>query len=439
VSAEVRRILCEYFGMSAKELGLKCVEQKRAEQKRAEQKVSNDQTREQALPALPATIPSSSLTHSLPSPTRDIIEENTVIHSEGQDQDMDKQRRQLLKASGIVIVPQELVDPALLERFSRVLSPPCHVDERFLRYLEAQTIHYWQCHYLDALPPRELLGYVTEHLRKIMSVLEKSLLPTERQQLCASAGKTALLIGTLLFDLGRYVQAQSFCQAAIQAAREASFLELEAASWGWMSLSFTYTHDFQAARDNIQTARHKVESTTNLVVRGWLAAVEAEIQAHLHNQEACLKALDDAEGIKAIKEENQWTTMTNFHQCKLAGYQGTCARLLYAPGHGSTAPLLTEAQNALFSAITMMNHSQVGERSVLHTDLAGIYLRQDVIEEAYKHANAAIALAGQAKSPHRAQRLLMLRTELEMWKDTDYVKNLDEALCTIGIVSLAKE
>jgi hypothetical protein len=87
----------------------------------------------------------------------------------------------------------------------------------------------------------------------------------------------------------------------------------------------------------------------------------------------------------------------------------------------------------------MMNHSQVGERSVLHTDLAGIYLRQDVIEEAYKHANAAIALAGQAKSPHRAQRLLMLRTELEMWKDTDYVKNLDEALCTIGIVSLAKE
>jgi hypothetical protein len=341
---------------------------------------------------------------------------------------MDKNRRQLLKASSMAFVPLELVDPVLLERFSRILSTPYHVDERLLHYLEAQTIHYWQCRYLDMLPPCELLEYVTEHFQKNTNVLEKSLLPTERQQLCASASKTALLIGSLLFDLGLYVQARSFCLAAIQAAREASFLELEAISWGRMSLTLTYTHDFQAALDSIQTARYTAESTTNPVVRGWLAAIEAEIQAHLHNQEACLKALDDAEGIEAVKEENQWTMMTSFHQRKFAGYQGVCARLLYAPGQGSTATLLTEAQNALLHAIPMMNPSQVGERAILHTDLSGIYLRQGILEEACNHANAAITLADQAKSLHRMQRLSTLRTELEMWKDTDSVKHLDEQI-----------
>jgi hypothetical protein len=195
-----------------------------------------------------------------------------------------------------------------------------------------------------------------------------------------------------------------------------------------MSLTLTYTHDFQAALDSIQTARYTAESTTNPVVRGWLAAIEAEIQAHLHNQEACLKALDDAEGIEAVKEENQWTMMTSFHQRKFAGYQGVCARLLYAPGQGSTATLLTEAQNALLHAIPMMNPSQVGERAILHTDLSGIYLRQGILEEACNHANAAITLADQAKSLHRMQRLSTLRTELEMWKDTDSVKHLDEQI-----------
>jgi tetratricopeptide (TPR) repeat protein len=334
----------------------------------------------------------------------------------------------MLKASGIALVPYELLDPSLLERFSRILSTPYHVDEQLLRYLEAQTIHYWQCNYLDVLPPHELLEYVTAHFQKIMHVLEKSLLPTERQHLCVSAGKTALLIGELLFDLGLYVQARSFCQAAIQAAKEASLLELEAISWGRMSLTLTYTHDFQVARDYIQTARHTAKSTTNLVARGWLAAIEAEIQAHLHNQEACLKALDDAEEIKAVKEENQWTTMTNFHQIKCAGYQAACARLLYAPGHGSTAPLLIDAQNALLRAIPMMNPSQVRERAGKHIDLAGTYLRQGILEEAYNHANIAIALVGQARSPHKVHRLLMLRTELEMWKDTDSVKSLDEQM-----------
>jgi tetratricopeptide (TPR) repeat protein len=55
VSAEVRRILCDYFGMSAQELGLKC----------AEQNALNDQTKEQEASALPVPPSSGSLASSL--------------------------------------------------------------------------------------------------------------------------------------------------------------------------------------------------------------------------------------------------------------------------------------------------------------------------------------------------------------------------------------
>jgi hypothetical protein len=60
------------------------------------------------------------------------------------------------------------------------------------------------------------------------------------------------------------------------------------------------------------------------------------------------------------------------------------------------------------------------------TDLAGTYVKQGEIEEACGQAAQAATMTAQIKSKINVQRLITLRHQLEPWKDTQYVKNLDQ-------------
>jgi hypothetical protein len=79
-------------------------------------------------------------------------------------------------------------------------------------------------------------------------------------------------------------------------------------------------------------------------------------------------------------------------------------------------------------ALDLLNPALMRRRPNLLADLAGTYVRQKNVEAACEYAIEAVTLASQIKSKVVLQRLVSLRHELDPWKYTEYVQNLDEQM-----------
>jgi tetratricopeptide (TPR) repeat protein len=214
----------------------------------------------------------------------------------------------------------------------------------------------------------------------------------------------------------------------VSAAQEGGNQALEAVAWGRMSFTWTYSQHATEALSCIQEARRLAAHNVNAMVRAYLAAVEAEIQATLEQRAACLEALDVAEEVEDrqySKEEIYWL---NFDRSRLAGYQGICFRRLYHPDDARTQSFLNKAQQALTEALSLLDPARIQRRPTLLIDLASTYAQQGDVDGASEHAMQSLSILAQTKSQTTVKRLLAFRQELEPWQDTQSVKNLDEQI-----------
>ncbi len=312
----------------------------------------------------------------------------------------------------------------LLERFTRALKNPSTIDEKMLNYIERRTENSWYDRHTVALPSHDLFDYVSEDFENVTDLLEGPMLPTVRTRLCSIAGGIALLAGELLYDMRYYAQAREYYIVSIKAAQEANNEALQAVTWGRMSFTWTYEGNPQSALMCIQEARRLGARSVNATIRAWLAAVEAEIQANLHERSASLNALDGTENVEdqMRPQDCYWI---HFDRSLSAGYRGVSLLRLYYPGDPQTASFLVDAQHALTDALDLLNPALMRRRPNLLADLAGTYVRQKNVEAACEHAIEAVTLASQIKSKVVLQRLVSLRHELDPWKYTEYVQHLD--------------
>jgi hypothetical protein len=197
-----------------------------------------------------------------------------------------------------------------------------------------------------------------------------------------------------------------------------------------MSFTWTYDNRSQAALSCIQQARRLIKENVSPQVRSWLAAVEAEIWANLGDLDACLKAFNVAEYIedKQSSEDSYWI---HFDRSLLAGYKGVCFRRLYRPEDRRTHPFLDDAQKALLNALTGLDSTLILRKPTYHIDLASTYIPQEEIGQACEHAHQAVTIIARIKSQTTLQRLLVLRQDLEKWKDTLEVEALDEHMAPL--------
>jgi tetratricopeptide (TPR) repeat protein len=231
-----------------------------------------------------------------------------------------------------------------------------------------------------------------------------------------------MLIGELYFDISKHAHACAFHDIAIIAAHEANNAALEAVAWARKSFAWTYDGNAEEARICIQQAR-RLGWSVNSTVRVWLAAVEAEIQANLGDREACLKALDESSMIEDHQHHPSDSYWIHFDRSLYAGYQGVSFLRLSSQGHKDLVP---NAQTALQDALNLLDPSMKRRQPTLLVDLAGTYVQQQNIEQACEYAFQAMNIATQIKSQVSLQRLLTLRGELEPWKETQYVRDLDK-------------
>lgn len=89
------------------------------------------------------------------------------------------------------------------------------------------------------------------------------------------------------------------------------------------------------------------------------------------------------------------------------------------------------AQAVLREDMVSMDPARGIHNAIVLVDLARTYIQQGEIEETCKYASEALGIMIQLRSARVLQRLLALRGELEPWKRTEYVRNLDQRIAAL--------
>ncbi len=327
---------------------------------------------------------------------------------------------------------QMLHDLLMLASTVLVLSPyarwPISEGERSsftfintaIEELERITESFWR---LCANTSLDLLGNLVEHFRTIIQLLKQVQARDAVQRLCSLAGEIAQILGKTLFDLHEYALAWSYYTFSLKAAQAAFNQRLWAVGLGRMSLLLIYWNQPREALPLLQEAQQLTVQSPR--IECWLAAVKAEVFAHLGDSDACDAALNIAKTLAAHTSLGEDRYATGFNPSRLAGYEGACFVRLRQPDR---------ALPALQQALALLDPQAIRRQSTLFTDIGIAHAQQGNVQHACKFAIQALAITTQTKSLSVLERVRQVWKELEAWKDTEEVKDLERHLETTSVL-----
>ena len=176
----------------------------------------------------------------------------------------------------------------------------------------------------------------------------------------------------------------------------------------------------KAALALARAARQAGSRSATATTRSWLAGLEAQALATLHESKACFVALrqaDTAIGQARPEEDPPW--MYGFDEPRLAALAGACYRQLSK---------LPAADRTLHEALAALDPSCTRRRSEVFLELALVHLEKEDIDEACRFAGQSFEAALAAGSVVGQRRVGEFRSCLDQWSDTAAVRNLDDQL-----------
>jgi len=305
-----------------------------------------------------------------------------------------------------------------LDRFSLAVGRPTRVDRVTVQHLETVTAtHRELYHHLSSF---ELVDAVTGHLRGVARLLRGAQHRVLRRRLAAVAGETAGHAAWLFHDLGDQKMTERYYADAAIATRKAGDPALDAYVTGFKSLVRASEGELKAALALARAARRAGARSATATTRSWLAGLEAQALARLHESKSCFVALRQAEtaiGQARPEEDPPW--MYSFDEGRLAALAGTCYRQLGK---------ITAAERTLQDALEALDPSCTRRRSEALLELALVQLEKEDIDKACRFAAQSYEAAIEAGSVLRQRRVGAFRSRLDAWSNTEAVRNLDEQL-----------
>jgi transcriptional regulator with XRE-family HTH domain len=187
----------------------------------------------------------------------------------------------------------EVGGPDALDRFSLAVGRPTRVDQATVQHLETVTATHRQLyHHLSSF---ELVDAVTGHLRGVTRLLRGAQHRVLRRRLAAVAGETAGHAAWLFHDLGDQKLTERYYADAAIATRKAGDPALDAYVSGFKSLVRASQGEPKAALALARVARQAGTRSATATTRSWLAGLEAQALATLHESKACFVSLRQAE------------------------------------------------------------------------------------------------------------------------------------------------
>jgi|GEM_PF-1780906 len=292
------------------------------------------------------------------------------------------------------------------------------VDGGLLDDLDALTDLYRR---MDRrLGAASLFEDLTRHLHRVTAFRHASMTGADRQRLASIAGDIATLMGWQSVDTGRTARAWKYFHRAADAAKEAENPALQAFAIAEAAYIPLLSGNHRAALPMLRQARDLAAPAGSPAFRAWLCGAEAEAHAVAGEVDACLRALDCAEAAldEAQPDETpRW--IAHFDRSHLVRWQGQCLVQLAQPA--AAQPVLQEAMRSV-------DLSFVRARASTLVDLATSFLQQGEIDEGCRVATQALTLARNTRSARCEQRIVVLRSQVQLGADTPALEQLDEQL-----------
>jgi tetratricopeptide (TPR) repeat protein len=241
-----------------------------------------------------------------------------------------------------------------------------------------------------------------------------------RRRLAAIAGETAGHAAWLFHDLGDQKLTERYYADAAIATRKAGDPALDAYVAGFKSLVRASDGEPTTALALARAARRVGARSATATTRAWLAGLEAQALAGVHDNKACFVALRQAEtaiGQARPDEDPPW--MYSFDDGRLAALAGSCYRQLGK---------LTAAERTLQEALEALDASCTRRRSEALLELALVQLEKEDIDKACRFATQSYEAAVEAGSVLGQRRVGVFRSRLDRWSDAEAVRRLDEHL-----------
>ena len=336
----------------------------------------------------------------------------------------DMQRRPFLRGLGAFIglaAASAFIEP--WERLSHALRHPSRVDRATVSSLASLTVMLESRESQEN--PRALLGPVEGHLGNVATLLAGS--PPLRPQLCSIAGETAALAGWLAFDIEDRPAAAGYFRVGIEAAKEANDRALGAYLVGSSCVQPAYRERPYARLRRLEGRTFGfARSDASPSTRAWLATLEAEAHALAGDTSKCLRVFDEAEAAMSRaggEDESSRPRLAFFDPDRLAGERGVALARLGQPD---------AAQDVLASALASLDPSVVKTRPRLLAALATAHVQQGDVDRACELGAEALGIAAQQEVQPNLQDVRKLRLDLEPWRNSQAVKDLDEQLRAVG-------
>jgi transcriptional regulator with XRE-family HTH domain len=332
-------------------------------------------------------------------------------------------RRQLLRNAALM--GGALGGGLLGERLAYALDGRGRLDGETVSDMAAITAGYRRAY--RQLSVRALRPQVRGHRAIVTELLGCSGPPVLRDRLVVTLGETEALLGCMLMlDLGNFDRASFHLGRALHAARHANARELEAFIFGGMTFYAAYSGNQAEALQLVQRGRQLASTAGTPATRGWLAAVDAEMQARTGNAASTQRALDEAaEALHAVHDQSPrtWIGIGTFNTAKLASYSGLCFVLLGQPRRAIGE--LTRSLGGLDPALRK-------HRCTAMADLATALVQLNEIDEGCRQASASLQLAIELRHAANADRIRKLRPRLAQWSGHPAVRRLDEQLRAVA-------
>ncbi|MGB8345006.1 MAG: hypothetical protein WCD86_08985, partial [Ktedonobacteraceae bacterium] len=337
-----------------------------------------------------------------------------LITSQENNLDLMRSYRQMLHDLLMLASTILILSPSMKWAAQGHKQPTPSVTEMALDELESMTLSYWRLCKNTSL---DLLGNLLEHFQTVIHLLRRPQRTAISSRLYSLAGECTQLLGKTLFDVQEYMLAWFYYAFSLKAAQAASNHELWATGLGRMSLLLIYWKRPQEALPFLQEARQLTIQSPR--IRCWLAAIEAEIHAHLGDVEACDTALVIAKTLTTSESIGEDRYATGFNPSRLAGYEGACLVRLRQPAR---------ALPALQQAVALLDSQAIRRRSTLFADIGLTYAQMGNIEQACQFAFEALAITTQTRSLSVLERVRLVLTELERWKENEDIQKLEKHL-----------
>ena len=279
------------------------------------------------------------------------------------------------------------------------------------------------CWRLRANRSIDVLDNIATHFETVVNLLQRPYPRETAQRLYSLCGETGQLLGQTLFDLHEYRLAWYYYMFSLKAAQTAANHDLWAVGIGRTILLLIYWKLPQQALPLLQEVQQLTIRSTRIA--SWLAAVEAEVHAHLGNADTCDAALKKAQQRLESAPLGEDRYAIGFNPSRLAGYEGACFVHLRQP---------ERALPALERALALLDPEAIRRKSTILTDMGIAYAQQGNVHKACQLAKHALTITLQTKSRTVLERIRRVHSELGAWKETEEVKDLANQIDTVSLL-----